>query len=295
MLKNAKERAGNARKRDNSRKGPVRLATLGAALCAACLGLVMLAGLVEQRVQAAIYVGPGAAVEAEIPWLPPTEQQRLEDARLELARAPTAGRDALVTLYEQVQDPDVLRGVVSLLVRADAPDWPQGSQGQFLRSLAPAVLVAARQSSVPPSVTLAQAILESGWGRSSLAREANNLFGVKAGSQDPYYRTSGGSRYRAYDDWESSLAHHNALLSSSPRYAATRDCADDWQRYLKAMAPVYATSRTYVRQVSDLVERYGLQRWDAMVFETSQTLSRASAPEEDGAAALASVARTVTP
>ena len=279
---------------ENSKKVLPRFAAVGAALCAACLALILLGGVVEQRVQAAVFTGPSTAVETPIPWVPPTEQQRLEEARLELVRAPEAGRGSLVDLYGQVQDPVVLRKVVALLVRSDAPDWPQGVQGQFLRSLTPSVLVAARGSSVPPSVTLAQAILESGWGRSSLAREANNLFGVKASPDAPAYRTSGGSRYRVYEDWESSLAHHNALLSSSPRYAATRDCTDDWQRYLKAMAPVYATSRTYVHQVSDLVERYGLQRWDDMVFEHSQRLASASAREDDADQALAAVSRTVT-
>lgn len=295
-MKNTKISTQKLHIRDFTRKLKVRTTALCAALSIGSFFLLALGSFTEHRVQAAVFTPTAARPEASV-TAPPTERQRLEDARLELARAPSAGRESLVDLYREVEDMDVLHGVVHLLVGADAPEWSGGSrsgetQGRFLRELAPAVLVTARTSSVPPSVTLAQAILESGWGRSSVAREANNLFGVKAPSNERGYSPSGGARYRVYPDWEASLAHHNELLSTSSRYAATRACTDDWRRFLKVMAPVYATSRTYVRQVSDLVERYRLQRWDAMVYEASRARIEQAEPQGED---LAVVARTVIP
>lgn len=52
-------------------------------------------------------------------------------------------------------------------------------QIDFIEKLAPAAQESARRFGVPASVTLAQAILESRWGQSGLAREGNNFFGIK--------------------------------------------------------------------------------------------------------------------
>lgn len=296
MVKNTRSSAQKLHIRDFTRKLYLRTTAWCAALSVSFLVLLTLGSIAEHRGQAAVFADPTRAPEAAPPVTPPTEQQRLQEARLELLRSPSAGRDALVSLYGHVLDGDVLHQVVALIVGTDAPEWSGGTQGQFLRELAPAVLATARQSSVPPSVTLAQAILESGWGRSGVAREANNLFGVKASPSEKGYSPSGGSRYRVYPDWEASLAHHNELLSTSPRYAASRAYTDDWQRFLKSVAPIYATSRTYVRQVSDLVQRYRLHRWDSMVYEASQRIAALSvAPAADHEEDLAVVARTVTP
>ena len=49
----------------------------------------------------------------------------------------------------------------------------------FIDSIAPDAVRTVRQLGIPASVTIAQAILESGWGRSSLARISKNYFGIK--------------------------------------------------------------------------------------------------------------------
>ena len=86
-----------------------------------------------------------------------------------------------------------------------------------------------------PSLTIAQAILESGWGKSNLAQKANALFGIKAGSEwkgpcvdikthehIDAQRVGITAAFRAYDAWEESIADHGKLLRASRYKVAWR-------------------------------------------------------------------------
>lgn len=53
------------------------------------------------------------------------------------------------------------------------------SQQEFLNKIVPDAQKLQREHGVLTSVTIAQAILESGWGKSGLTQQANNLFGIK--------------------------------------------------------------------------------------------------------------------
>ena len=66
-------------------------------------------------------------------------------------------------------------------------------QEQFIASIAEAAVESADDTGVPASVTIAQAILESYWGSSRLAREANNYFGIKAQTAQWLGRVRSGS------------------------------------------------------------------------------------------------------
>jgi flagellum-specific peptidoglycan hydrolase FlgJ len=178
------------------------------------------------------------------------------------------------------------------MVADEVKNWPADHRRVFLAELAPAALENALLHQVPPSVTMAQAALESGWGRSGLAQQHNNLFGVKAGSSSaavalPTRETVGGTsrtqreRFRTYDSWSESLAHHGALLSGDERYAHARDDWHDWRTFLNHVAPVYATDPRYAHLVGSIVNRYGLDRWDDLVVEAAAT-SRLVEPGELG-------------
>lgn len=91
-----------------------------------------------------------------------------------------------------------------------------------------------QKSGVLASLTIAQAILESGWGKSGLTVKANALFGIKAGTSwkgrvystktqecyDGVNFTTVTALFRAYDSWEESVEDHSALLTGAARYKA---------------------------------------------------------------------------
>lgn len=160
--------------------------------------------------------------------------------------------------------------------------WPDDHRRLFLSQIAPTALKSAVEHCVPPSVTLAQAIQESGWGRSGLAKNHGNLFGVKAsrgGVVMPTTEVAKGesqevrARFASFEAWDDSVAHHNALLAEDPRYARAREDWESWPQFLEALGPVYATDPRYVARVTRLVADYELDQWDALVRRAAQKQS----------------------
>ena len=91
---------------------------------------------------------------------------------------------------------------------------------------------------VPASVTLAQYATESGYGKSWLARNANNYFGMTGSyNGQKVYKTD---RYwRKYSSMEESFNDHGRLLSSG-RYAQATKGATSADAYIDAIQPIYA-------------------------------------------------------
>jgi len=179
-------------------------------------------------------------------------------------------------VYVTAEDEQVRQRALLFLLALQVDELPEGAQGAFLTAILPQVLDSARKHQLPASVTLAQAVLESGWGRSRLAREHNNLFGVKAGAsqaavtmatrehQDGEFLRIR-SRFRSFDGMDQSIEHHAELLAGDRRYAAARDVWSDWRSFLAKLAPTYATDPAYAKNIARLVERYELDRWDGLV------------------------------
>jgi flagellum-specific peptidoglycan hydrolase FlgJ len=61
-------------------------------------------------------------------------------------------------------------------------DFSSLTPNEFIKLLYPLALQSEKETGVPAAVTLAQAILESGWGKSKLATDGNNFFGIKRGT-----------------------------------------------------------------------------------------------------------------
>ena len=130
-------------------------------------------------------------------------------------------------------------------------------------------------SGILPSLTIAQAILESGWGKSELAQKANALFGIKAGTSWKGPRMDKKTSehidgeqveitaaFRAYGSWEESIADHGAFLRGS-RYKTVQGERDFKKACRAVHAAGYATDPGYANSLIKLVEQYGLTAWDA--------------------------------
>ena len=114
---------------------------------------------------------------------------------------------------------------------------------------------------IPASITMAQAIVESGSGNGVLARTANNHFGIKCGSKwtggKVYHDDDAkGECFRAYSSAEESFADHAEFLHTRERYNFLFDYATDdyvsWAKGLKQAG--YATAPTYAEGLIKVIE-----------------------------------------
>lgn len=147
-------------------------------------------------------------------------------------------------------------------------------KARFLEELLPAVLALQECAGLPASVVLAQAILESDWGRSALARRNRNLFGIKArpnGSGVVYTTTeyAGGrprrekARFAGYTSYTACLADYARLLER-PRYASARRLAGNPAAFAAALQRCgYSTDPRYAHKLGILIRRYQLTQYDA--------------------------------
>ena len=121
---------------------------------------------------------------------------------------------------------------------------------------------------IPASITLAQGLLESAAGKSELAVQSNNHFGIKCHSWDgktTYHDDDqAGECFRVYKNAEDSYEDHSIFLTTGSRYAflfkyPTTDYKS-WAHGLKRAG--YATSPTYAEKLIEIIERYDLTRFD---------------------------------
>ena len=122
---------------------------------------------------------------------------------------------------------------------------------------------------IPASITLAQGLLESGAGQSTLARKSNNHFGIKCGSdwQGKTVRHNDDARgecFRAYKHPKQSYEDHSKFLAGRPRYASLFKLKitdyKGWARGLKKAG--YATDPRYAQRLIDIIELYDLDKYD---------------------------------
>jgi len=122
---------------------------------------------------------------------------------------------------------------------------------------------------IPASIKLAQALLESGNGNSTLARDANNHFGIKCGgtwtgksitkSDD-----NPNDCFRVYENPEQSFKDHSQFLLRKryeKLFSLDKNDYRGWARGLKDAG--YATNPRYPELLIDLIERYELYKYDS--------------------------------
>lgn len=122
---------------------------------------------------------------------------------------------------------------------------------------------------IPASITLAQGLLESDAGRSTLALKCNNHFGIKCHSdwkgRKMYHDDDERQEcFRCYRNAEESFSDHSLFLVNGARYQSLFKLgATDYKGWAKGLkAAGYATSPTYATKLIELIERYGLDRFD---------------------------------
>jgi flagellum-specific peptidoglycan hydrolase FlgJ len=122
---------------------------------------------------------------------------------------------------------------------------------------------------IPASITLAQGLLESGYGKGELTRKTNNHFGIKChtgweGDFERHDDDARGECFRKYNHPMYSFRDHSIFLSSRSRYASLFELRpDDYKAWAKGLKSAgYATDRKYPQKLISLIERYGLDQYD---------------------------------
>lgn len=187
-------------------------------------------------------------------------------------------------------------------------------QSDFIQQYGQNAADSMRQTRVPASVTLAQAALESGWGRHA---PGFNFFGIKAGSswtgatqlltttevhsdndrsRHPYpevisieqftdsngnvkYRWRVKDNFRSYANAAESFTDHGNFLVNNSRYRAAFSHTDDGRQFAREIARAgYATDPNYGNTLVQLIDRNNLTR-----FDVQQATPAAPAPAVSGA------------
>lgn len=133
------------------------------------------------------------------------------------------------------------------------------------------------QYGIPASIKLAQGILESGSGRGSLSIRANNHFGIKChdwtGESVRHDDDELQECFRKYSHVKYSYRDHSLFLTQRSRYrplfSLEKDDYKGWARGLRRAG--YATDPKYPEKLINLIERYQLYRYDAMVLSGGQS------------------------
>jgi hypothetical protein len=143
------------------------------------------------------------------------------------------------------------------------------------------------QYHIPASITLAQGLLESNAGRSRLATQANNHFGIKVGSTwtGPYIVQSDDApndRFRKYKSARDSYIDHSKFLQGKRYQGLFKLSITDykgWARGLKAAG--YATNPAYADALIRVIEMYDLHQFDTGKYRSSKKVATAVAEPTD--------------
>ncbi|CAD5901985.1 glycoside hydrolase family 73 protein [Carnobacterium maltaromaticum] len=131
---------------------------------------------------------------------------------------------------------------------------------------------------VLPSISIAQAILESNWGNSELSEKYNNFYGIKGSEEantvlmntkefvdEEWIEING--RFRIYESWQDSMNAHTKLFVEgttwNPQQYAAVLAADNYRDAAFALQTSgYATDPTYPEKLIELIQQYKLDQFD---------------------------------
>ena len=150
-----------------------------------------------------------------------------------------------------------------------APKTDKSPQETYIEQFASLAVEEMYRSGIPASITLAQGLLESGYGMSELAVKGNNHFGIKChnnwtGKKMYHDDDSKGECFRVYPSPEQSYRDHSDFLRYRDRYKFLFDYKitdyKSWANGLKKAG--YATDPKYPSKLINLIETYELYQYD---------------------------------
>ena len=161
--------------------------------------------------------------------------------------------------------------LIFLIYSANAQDFVE----KYIERYKDIAIEEMNKTGIPASITLAQGMLESNWGRSVLSKKANNHFGIKAGKDwtgkvfewedDEYHKgTLIKSKFRVYDNPEESFIDHSLFLKNKKRYEFLFGYSvADYKAWTKGLVKAgYATDPHYSKKLNTIIEKYGLWEFD---------------------------------
>lgn len=162
------------------------------------------------------------------------------------------------------------------VAQTDPSKFKAGTPEHFVAKIWPEAQRAARELGVDPRALVAQAALETGWGRRGIRGsngDANNLFGIKATgwsgdrvtTQTHEFvngqRRSESASFRAYSSPAESFADYVRLLKTSPRYQKALEAGTDVRRFAQGLQNAgYATDPSYARKIYSIAHGPTLTR-----------------------------------
>jgi hypothetical protein len=162
----------------------------------------------------------------------------------------------------------------------------------FLAKMAPTAQAIGRKWNIPPSVIIAQAALESGWGQ---AVKGNAYFGIKQGASDgeslafTTHEVINGQvvalvdRFRTYRSLQDATKAYAQFLHDTPRYQNALQDTSDPAKFATALQQAgYATDPRYAEKLQQIIQRYELTSYDSV----GQTAPLHKAPEQGGRSGL---------
>jgi hypothetical protein len=142
----------------------------------------------------------------------------------------------------------------------------------FINSIKDGAIEGYKKYKILPSLTMAQAILESGWGKYHIQ---NNLFGIKPGAswrgkieirQTKEFENGKWievkTAFRAYDSFNDSVLDHNKLIGESERYAKVRQAMNYKDACFYIWQCGYATDPAYPGKLIQIIEQNNLDKYD---------------------------------
>ncbi len=167
----------------------------------------------------------------------------------------------------------IMVGLVAVAASAQSPIE------KYIAQWAPTAVREMYRSGVPASITLAQGILESRYGLSTLAADGNNHFGIKChkdwtGKKQYHDDDAKGECFRVYDTADESFRDHSDFLRYRDRYKFLFDLETtdykSWAYGLKKAG--YATDPGYPGKLIKYIEDYKLYEYDTMPLDQTSVL-----------------------